>query len=60
MGVGLFVFKIAAENWRNTGNVLGTNEIMKGMSGDGEFLLRPDKKLAEDGLIHQELEKLKQ
>ena len=39
MGVALFVFKIAAENWWHTGNVLGTNEIMKGMGGDGEFLL---------------------
>ena len=29
LAVAIFVVKIAAENWKKTGSVLGTNEIMK-------------------------------
>ncbi|KAJ9156711.1 O-acyltransferase [Pleurostoma richardsiae] len=31
IGLFLFIVKIGAENWRNTGSVLGTNEIMRSM-----------------------------
>lgn len=33
MAVFLFVVKIAADNWRRHGSILGTNEIMRGMFG---------------------------
>lgn len=31
IAVTLFMLKIGTENWRNTGSVLGTNDIMQGM-----------------------------
>lgn len=38
LGVAIFVCKISAENWRQYGHPLGSNEIMKTMfSRDGEF-----------------------
>lgn len=42
MGVALFVAKIGAENWRATGSILGTNEIMKGMGKDLVIMLAAD------------------
>ena len=43
LGVGLFVAKISAENWRMYGSPLGSNEIMKTMfSRDGRKDALPD------------------
>ena len=37
--VFFFMVKIAADNWRNTGNILGTNDIMKTMFRRDIFVL---------------------
>lgn len=31
IGLAIYIIKMGAENWRKTGNPLGTNEIMKSM-----------------------------
>lgn len=44
MAVALLIIKMGAENWRKTGNVLGTNEIMKYMfrrDGEQQNLIYP-------------------